>query len=47
MLEAVARMFKVSRGSNALRHLRNGTLITHLIRKTWIKTILRIFRSPV
>lgn len=42
----IARLFGTARMANLVRHARKGTLPSHLMRKAWIKTILKIFPFP-
>lgn len=44
--KTVAALFFGARKANLLRHAAKGTLAKHLLRKAWIKTILRIFPFP-
>ncbi len=44
--KTVAALFFGARKANLLRHAMKGTLPTHLARKMWIKTVLKMFPFP-
>lgn len=42
----VAGLFFGARKANLVRHAAKGTLVSHLLRKAWIKAILKVFPFP-
>lgn len=42
----IQKLFGSARAANLIRHAAKGTLISHLLRKAWIKAILKIFPFP-
>lgn len=42
----IAALFLGARKANLLRHAQKGTLARHLLRKAWIKRILKLFPFP-